>query len=67
MVVLLNQCRVYVGDTDRPPITAREMNEIIAGHGREQVEDFIQTTSEILGRAPNIRVAADKLSDLGQK
>jgi hypothetical protein len=40
---------------------------IIAGHGREQVKDFIQTTSEIFGRLPNIGVAAYKLPDLGQK
>jgi hypothetical protein len=67
LVVLLKQSGVDVGDTDNFRIIAREMNEVIAEHGRGQVKEFIETPSDIFGRRPNIGVAADKLSDLAQK
>ena len=47
LVVLLQQSGVDVGDTDHSRITAREMNEVIAGHGRGQVKEFIETPLDI--------------------
>jgi hypothetical protein len=42
LVVLLQQSGVDVGDTDHSRITAREMNEVIAGHGRGQIKSSLR-------------------------
>ena len=67
LFMLLFAAGVDVGDVGHSRMTAREMNEAVAGFGRGQLKAFLELVSPITGHLPHLGVAADKLTDLGGK
>ena len=59
LIMLLFAAGVDVGDVDHSRMTAREMNEVVAGFGRGQLKAFLELTSPITGHLPHLGVAAD--------
>ena len=52
-----------VGDVDHSRKTFREMNEVIAQHGRDQLKKFFTTVNPVMGEKPHYGLIADKATD----